>query len=210
MGECEVKVLLADDHALFKDGLRHILRNLNTQVTLLEACDYASLEVLLQQHPDADLALVDLNMPGRRIGGIEALMAMAPTVPLVVLSGTEDALVIRQLLDAGVMGYIAKRETADVMLSALRIVLSGGIYVPPSLLKQPASAGETLTARQIDVLIQLCAGKSNKLIGRELAMSEGTVKSHIASIYRTLNVSNRTQATRVAIALGLLADEASV
>lgn len=115
---------------------------------------------------------------------------------------------IRQMLDAGAMGYIPKSEKSEVMLNALRIVLSGGIYVPPSLLKQPeALAVDALTTRQIEVLTQLCSGKNNKAIGRELAMSEGTVKSHIASIYRALNVTNRTQAARIAIAMGLLPED---
>lgn len=205
-----MNVILADDHSLFREGMRHILRGLDPQLRLLEACDYAGLELLLRRHADADLALIDLNMPGKGAGKIEELIALAPTIPLVVLSASEDAPNIRQILDAGAMGYIPKRETSEVMLGALRIVLSGGIYVPPSLLRQPpAPTGEALSSRQVAVLTQLCAGKSNKAIGRELAMSEGTIKSHIATIYRVLNVGNRTQATRAAIAKGLLPDEAS-
>jgi DNA-binding NarL/FixJ family response regulator len=206
-----MKILIADDHALFREGLRHILMQLDRDVTVLEAANHDATAKLLAQHQDADLALVDLNMPGRE--GTEALselLAGSPTVPVVVLSASEHRRDMRRALDAGAMGFIPKSETAHVMLSAVRLVLSGGVYIPPALVKGEMSAapdggaGE-LTPRQRDVLERLIQGKPNKEIGRELGLSEATVKVHVTAIFRTLNVSNRTQAARAAESLRLFA-----
>jgi len=203
-----MKILVADDHTLFRDGLQHILPALAPQVDLRVAGDYAGAAALLAQHGDADLALVDLDMPGREAhGGLEGLIALAPTLPLVVLSACEERGKIRRILDAGAMGFIPKREKAEVMLAALRLVLSGGVYVPPLLLDAappgPAEAG--LTPRQAEVLRCLEEGHPNKVIARRLGMTEATVKAHVGAILRNLDVTNRAQAVRTAHRLGLLA-----
>lgn len=202
-----MKIILADDHTLFREGLQFLLQALGPQPEMLFAGDYAGTAALLAAHPDAALALVDLDMPGReREGGVQRLLALAPTLPVVVLSACEDASVVRHVLDAGAMGFIPKRERPDVMLGALRLVLAGGVYVPPMLLSstaRPVSVA-TLTARQIEVLGCLAQGHANKVIARQLGMTEATVKAHTGAIFRTLEVANRAQAVLAAQRLGLL------
>jgi DNA-binding NarL/FixJ family response regulator len=154
---------------------------------------------------------LDLNMPGKApLIALAALVAQSPTIPIVVLSGTEDLHEVRGVLDAGAMGFIPKRETAKVILSALRLVLSGGIYVPPMLMQKgvalSARRGEVgFTPRQQEVLQCLVLGKSNKEIGREMSLSDATVKVHLAAIFRSLNVNSRAEAVRVVEQRGLLA-----
>ncbi|BEP94000.1 response regulator transcription factor [Acidovorax sp. A79] len=209
-----MKIILADDHTLFREGLQHLLSALDPQAQVLEANDYASAALLVVEHPDAALALVDLDMPGRDAsapggGGLERLLALAPGVPVVVLSAREDPAVVRDVLDAGAMGFISKRERAAVMLNALHLVLAGGIYLPPMLLGTAAraSACAALTPRQVEVLHGLANGHANKVIARQLGMSEATVKAHTGAIFRSLEVSNRVQAVRMARRLGLLAPD---
>jgi DNA-binding NarL/FixJ family response regulator len=196
-----MKILIADDHPLFREGLRHLLVELDWSVDVLEAWDYPGLRALLEAHADADLAIMDLDMPGAKDqAGLEGLLALYPTLPVVVLSASEQLDDMQRALDAGAMGYLPKSTPPEVLLCALRLVLSGGIYVPPALVRGGGAraAFDTLSARQREVLEHLVLGHSNKEIARELGMSEATVKAHLTAIFRTLNVSNRTQAVRVA------------
>jgi two-component system, NarL family, nitrate/nitrite response regulator NarL len=201
-----MKIIVADDHALFREGLRHILKQLDSDVTIIEAGDHETALTLAAQHPDADVVLLDLGMPGREpLAAVNAMIKQSSTTPVVVLSASEDMRDVRAALDAGAMGFIPKHESARVVLSAIRLVLEGGIYVPPMLMKKTgASAQAPLTPRQLDVLERLIGGKSNKEIGRELGLSEATVKAHLAAIFRCLNVDNRTEAAHVAEQRGLL------
>jgi DNA-binding NarL/FixJ family response regulator len=159
---------------------------------------------------DADLALVDLNMPGMDgIVGLRRLRDAAPTLPIVVASGQEDPMTIRAVLAAGAVGFIPKSERSEVLLGALRLVQAGGTYVPSRLLDSTARPPPTdlhsaeLTPRQLDVLRCLLRGEPNKLIARELGLTEGTVKIHIAAILRALHARNRTEAVVRARALGI-------
>ena len=208
-----MKIIVADDHALFRDGLRHVLGQLGPDTQVIEADSHTGLLACVDHHRDADLVLVDLNMPGSDgIASLQALLAQHPTLLLVVLSASEDVNDIRRVLDTGAMGFIPKRESSNILLSALRLVLEGGIYVPPLMLqagvaeitrsKQVVRAA--LTPRQLDVLRELVNGKANKEIGQKLVLSEATVKVHITAIFRVLNVTNRTQAALAAEKLGLL------
>ncbi len=203
-----MKIVVADDHALFRAGLGHILRQLGDDVTLVEATDHDSALALAAQHPDADVVLLDLDMPGREpLAALDAMIEQSATTPVVVISACEDLHQIRKVLDAGAMGFVPKRESARVMLCALRLVLEGGIYIPSMLMKRDqnsASSGVSLTPRQLDVLGRIIEGKSNKEISREMELSEATVKAHLAAIFRCLNVDNRTEAARVAAKCGLL------
>ena len=203
-----MKIIVADDHTLFREGLRHILKQLDDDVALVEASNNETALTLATQHPDADLILLDLHMPGREpLAALRAMIAQSPTTPIVVLSASEDMREVREVLDAGAMGFIPKHESARVLVSALRLVLSGGIYVPPMLMKKNAAianADTPLTPRQLDVLERLIEGKSNKEIGRELGLSEATVKAHLAAVFRCLNVDNRTEAAHIAEQQGLL------
>lgn len=203
-----MKVILADDHALFREGMRHLLLRLDDDVAVLEAdCHGAALK-LLADNPDADLALVDLHMPGREdLSGLAELLGHAQTVPVVVLSGSENLDEIHRVIKAGAMGFIPKHEHAEVMLCALHLVLSGGVYVPPMLMSSSSGshAHQTkLTPKQIEVLQQLSKGYSNKEIGKNMNVSEATVKCHTSAIFRELEVGSRTQAVSIAKQRGLI------
>jgi DNA-binding NarL/FixJ family response regulator len=207
-----MKILIADDHTLFREGLRYLLAQLDTEVAIFEAGDHDAAAALLSRHPDMELALVDLHMPGRNgPNALETLIRGASTVPIVVLSAEMDVREVRRALDAGAMGYIPKNESAQVMLGALRLVLSGGVYLPAALLglggtTRSAAADTVLTARQRDVLRELARGKSNEAIGEELGLALSTVKAHISALLNILGADNRTQAVLSARRLGLLGE----
>lgn len=204
-----MKVLLADDHPLFREGVKPVLHKLDPDLHLLEAIDYPSAFAHMHQVGDVDLALIDLCMPGMSgVDGVIRFRSAFPGTPLVVLSASELAEDIHRLLAAGALGYISKASPSEVILGALRLVLAGGVYIPPSLLDYPISEQDALrlsplTARQVEVLRELAKGKSNKQIAVELNVTEGTVKIHLAAIYRILKVSNRTEAVLVAQKMGL-------
>ena len=213
-----MQVLIADDHRLVIEGVKLKMAELAESVTFTVAMTAQELaEVLAREDASFDLALLDLSIPGTNgLSHIEHARSEHPTLPIVVLSGSEDAELMRRLLDLGVLGFIPKAYSPDVMLSAVRLVLAGGIYIPPMMLNQisgssipyssngaatPVATPEhidglrrILTERQVDVLRLLSQGKPNKLIARDLGISEGTVKIHLAAIYRALNVRNRTEA----------------
>ena len=212
-----MKVLIADDHRLIIEGVKTKLAELDPGVETVVAMNLEELEQAVGGHADTlDLALVDITMPGTQgHEHVARLRADAPALPVIVLSGSEDAELMRSLLELGVLGFIPKAYSPDVMLSAIRLVLAGGVYIPPLLLAQaqewqpsePANRAapaerppsidglrSLLTERQVDVLRLLSQGKPNKLIARDLGISEGTVKIHLAAIFRALNVRNRVEA----------------
>lgn len=202
-----MKTLLADDHPLMRAGAREVLSQLEAGIEIIDAHDYPSLFAQAGLHPDLDLALVDLNMPGfAGMQGITQLRIRFPDLPLVVLSASESTQDMRCALKAGALGFIPKASSATVMLAALRQVLAGNLYVPAALndrhLIRHGQAGEDffearhsgLTARQLEVARLLVQGCANKAIAAMLAMSEGTVKVHVGAIFRALDVSNRTEA----------------
>lgn len=205
-----MKLILADDHTLFRNGLALLLKAHDAGCEVWEGDDLDAALALAGAHPDADVALLDLNMPGMDgVQGIRRFAALRPRLPLVVLSGADSQREIQDVLAAGACGFIPKSSTAAVMVSAIRLVLSGGTYVPPQALSAASASPHArdhtqLTERQLQVLRLLAAGKPNKAICRELDIEEGTVKAHLASIFRVLDVSNRTEAASVARKLGLL------
>jgi len=214
-----MNILLIDDHALFREGLKFLLRSLDAALQVDEAGNCAkALEHAAAR--DYDLVLLDLKMPG--VEGLEALAALRealPAAPLVVLSGEDNSGVVRAAIERGAMGFIPKSSTPEVLIQALRLVLARGVYLPPAVLDAPGAppsaapavaqgaAGDAvlpgLTARQMDVLRCVIQGKSNKIIARELDVSEGTVKAHLSSVLRALDVRNRTEAVYAAAKLGL-------
>lgn len=209
-----MKTLLADDHPLMREGVRQVLTQLEDDIEILDAHDYPSLFEQTSAHPDLDLALVDLNMPGLAgLQGIGAFRTRFPDIPLVVISASESTLDIRTALDMGALGYIPKASSTDVLLGALRTVLDGNLYVPPCMADLPpgtrhaqAAQGtplEHLTGRQREVARMLQEGHPNKLIGTKLGMSENTVKVHVAAIFRVLGVRNRTEAVLALQRLGM-------
>ncbi|MEP6899540.1 MAG: response regulator transcription factor [Rhodanobacter sp.] len=208
-----MRILIADDHRLIVEGVKLKLAELGPGTEFTVAMDVDELRRVIRDEPAPALALIDLTMPGTN--GNEHLVetiASLPGVPVMVLSGSEDSTLMRELLALGVQGFIPKAYSPEVMLSAVRLVLSGGVYVPPMLLLEgsvpvpsAAARAETtatleerlrklLTERQIDVLRLLSQGKPNKVIARDLGISEGTVKIHLAAIFRALNVRNRVEA----------------
>ena len=202
-----MKTLLADDHPLMREGVRQVLSQLTPPVEIIDAHDYPSLFAQAALHADLDLALVDLNMPGfAGMQGITQFRSRFPDIPLVVLSASESAHDMRSALKAGALGFIPKAASTAVMLAALRQVLAGNLYVPASLSDnqggpQPAPLAaftallqSGLTARQLEVARLLVQGCANKAIAGMLAMSESTVKVHIAAIFRAFGVTNRTEA----------------
>jgi len=208
-----LRLLLADDHEMVRLALRQALSPLAPSIDWREASDAASVEAELDRCDEVDLALVDLHMPGTgMLGWIPRLRALHPSVPLVVLSADEDPSLVRTLIGQGVSGFIPKSDRPAVILQAVRLVLSGGTYAPLRLMsgaahergsalhtESPSSAGPMgLTARQSEVLRLLARGLPNKLIARELQLSEGTIKVHLLAIYRVLGVCNRTQAVMAA------------
>jgi two-component system, NarL family, nitrate/nitrite response regulator NarL len=202
-----MKLIVADDHPMVRAGLTQILAGLDADLEIVEATDFASARSALAAHPDADLALLDLCMPGMSgADSVAELAASAPTVPLVVVSANDAPRDIRAVLAAGASGFVPKHENANVLLGALRVVLEGGTYAPTSLAN--ASHGDlapppALTPRQRDVLAMVIEGRSNKEIGTRLNLSEQTVKGHLLAIFRTLNVRNRVQAVQTAQAMGI-------
>lgn len=202
-----MKTLLADDHPLMREGVRQVLSQLEPPVEIIDAHDYPSLFAQTALHPDLDLALVDLNMPGFvGVQGITEFRSRFPDIPLVVLSASESPHAIHSTLEAGALGYIPKAASSAEMLAALRKVLAGDVYVPICLNDGHAGLHTTaptdfmalehsgLTARQLEVARLLAQGCANKAIGGMLAMSESTVKVHIAAIFRVFHVTNRTEA----------------
>jgi DNA-binding NarL/FixJ family response regulator len=207
-----MNVLIADDHPMVRDALRRTLLLVEPRAQVVEACDYASALQALHTQAVA-LALLDLHMPGmERVDGLRRLRLQFPTVPMVVASGEDDPAVIRATLAAGAVGFLPKSESPELLQQALRLVLGGGTYMPPQALADlrhgappPRPDGSGLTPRQLDVLRCLMRGQPNKLIARELGLTEGTVKIHIAAILRVLQARNRTEAVVVARNLGLQA-----
>lgn len=223
-----MKVLVVDDHALIRDALRRVLEELEHEVTVFEAGDCGQAFRVIEAQPDLDLVLLDLNLPGMH--GLAALIELRtryPAVSVVVVSAASDRASVTQALDHGAMGYIPKSSSNEVLASALRLVLSGGIYIPPEILgraepqmdsgsveRSASDAGGSprrllpsalgLTERQTQVLILLMQGKSNKLICRELDLAESTVKNHVTHVLKTLNVTSRTQAVIAAARMGLV------
>jgi DNA-binding NarL/FixJ family response regulator len=218
-----MKLLLVDDHTLIREALRGVLRELDEGATIFEASRWGEATRLLDEHSDLALLLLDLGLPDR--DGFAALgeaRARHPKVPIVILSGSCDRASVVKALDLGAVGFIPKSGERDVMLSALRLVFSGGVYIPPEILSRaelpPAAApppgrraeGLTpsvpadlgLTARQVEVLALMMRGKSNKAICRILKLAEPTVKNHVTAILKALKVSNRTEAVIMVNALG--------
>jgi DNA-binding NarL/FixJ family response regulator len=212
-----LKLLVVDDHPVMRDGLAALLTQLGPDTAVLEASDAAEALTLISGHDDFDAVILDLGLPG--MDGLRALTEFGrerPELPIIVVSASEDARDVREALAKGALGYVPKSAGQRTLLSAIRLVLNGEIYVPPLILDEPpassppnvlpeAKAGrQPLTDRQIEVLRRLSEGQPNKLIARELGLSEKTVKAHVTAIFRALNVVNRTQAAAAGREAGLI------
>ena len=196
-----MKILIADDHVLFREGVRMVFGCwADEPVEIVEAASYdEALELIGSQ--SFDLALLDLWMPGTNgVSGVEAVRALAPSLRIVVVSAFEDQRDIRRVITAGANGFIGKSCPSSMFVDGMRRVLEGGVFVSPTAkvetTKAVAAQGEPaqrLTQRQREVLYKLQDGKSNKEIARELGLAEITVKLHVTAILRAFNAENRTQ-----------------
>jgi DNA-binding NarL/FixJ family response regulator len=196
-----MKILVVDDHPLILQALAQSLPQLHRGLDVVSAIDRDEAMTALARHPDCALVLLDLTLPGAH--GLDLLAQMRhayPRVPIVVLSATHDRVTVGAALAAGARGYIAKTSTPDALLDAVRTVLGGGSSVTTDLAMPSPMIGNLpghvlgLTHRQADVLRLLIQGKPNKLICRDLQLSEGTVKVHVSAILKALNVRSRAQA----------------
>jgi len=219
-----VDILVADDHQLIREALCNVLDGLAEDVSVFEAPDCDQTLRLADEQVDLDLVLLDLGLPG--IGGIETLTHLRkthPALPVVIISAHEERDTVLAALNRGAAGFIPKSSSTPVMLNALRLVLSGGFYVPPHVVvgvggqasePEPTSPPSSLrsvrdlglTGRQLQVLALLMKGYPNKLICRELDLAEGTVKAHVSAVLKALDVDSRTRAVVAVEALGLTLD----
>lgn len=197
-----MKILVVDDHALFREGLVYVLDKLESDISIVEASNYEEAVSLLNQYPDIDLALLDLMMPDK--DGFTLLNYCRknfPLVPCVVLSASKEQSDLNRALDSGALGFIPKDTTSKVMLNALRLIMSGEIYIPASMnrrLNNNQNTNESLTPRQQEVVAMMMKGLSNKKIASEMGIVEATIKMHITAIFKRLGVSNRTEAALAA------------
>lgn len=199
-----VHVVVADDNPLVRDALKKALVLAVKGAAIREAYDTASMTRELRRGQPIDLILLDLAMPGvSGLAGMLYIRSQHPSVPVVVVSATEDCAVIRRCIDAGAAGFIPKSTRPDAMREAIRLVLAGEIWVPPDLVEQDPLEAEvaetmrrlsTLTPQQLRVLMMLVQGLLNKQIAYELSVSEATVKAHVSAILQKLGVESRTQA----------------
>lgn len=214
-----MKILLVDDHVLIREAMRSVLREIDGSAEVYEAQSGREADDLIARNEDIALVLLDLRLPDR--DGLEMLAKLRsnhPAIAVVMLSAFCDRDNVLKSLAVGAQGFIAKTATRDVLLGALRLVLAGGVYIPPEILDRdpepapqpdprPDRQGPTpsdlgLTERQLDVLALMMQGKSNKLICRHLDLAEPTVKNHVSAILKALDVNNRTEAVLAVTRLG--------
>ncbi len=192
-----MKILIVDDHALFRAGLRMLLAAIGRDVSCLEASNSNEALALLSQHPDLQLCLLDLALKNEHgLDAIKRIKEIAPQTAVVVVSGAEDSATIRSCIDAGAMSFIPKSVAPEVLTQALQHVLNGAVYLPEQIvnaLEHPEKR-PLLTPRQMQVLQCLNRGLPTKLISRELQLSEHTVKEYIALVFQALGARNRTEA----------------
>ena len=215
-----MRFLIVDDHALIREAMVSILREIQPAAEITTAGDARSMYEILDKGASLELLLLDLNLPDAHgLALLEGVIQRYPALPIAVLSAERDPSVIRRTIEVGAQGYIAKTEPRDVLIKAIELILAHGVYVPlaalgsahqpqkpeddgSSLAANPSPAKLGLTERQVEVLALLMQGKSNKHICRDLSLAEPTVKNHISAILRALNVNSRTEAVLAVTRLG--------
>jgi DNA-binding NarL/FixJ family response regulator len=199
-----IRLIIADDHPLFRGALREAVSGLFEDVDIAEAGSFEDLAKLLERGADVDLILLDLTMPGvRGFSGLMYLRAQYPSVPIIVVSANDDPGVIRRCMDFGASGFIPKTLGIESMRGAITRVFEGGVWTPPEIELGAGADADTadlltrltsLTPQQVRVLMMLSEGLLNKQIAYELGVSEATVKAHVSAILQKLGVDSRTQA----------------
>ena len=212
-----MNLLVVDDHALFREGLRALLANISPGVVINEA---ASVEGAIDECRSTTFRMVLLDLGLSSSNGLDTLAlfrSAVPEIPVIVLSGDQDPRHIRSALDLGAVGFIPKSHTSELMIAALRFVLAGGIYLPPNLLHDDsetdgpnaaesgavAAAFARMSSRQKEVATLLLQGKSNKVIARRLDLSEGTVKAHVSAVFQIIGAKSRVEAAIIASRCGI-------
>jgi DNA-binding NarL/FixJ family response regulator len=198
------RLVIADDHPLFRGALREAVAGLLERVDIAEAGTFDEVAELLDRGGEVDLILLDLTMPGvRGFSGLMYMRAQYPSVPVIVVSANDDPSAIRRCMEFGASGFIPKTLGVEAMRSAIRVVLDGGLWTPPDVDLTAGSDAETnelmarmatLTPQQVRVLMMLSEGLLNKQIAYQLGVSEATVKAHVSAILQKLGVESRTQA----------------
>jgi DNA-binding NarL/FixJ family response regulator len=213
MSDPNYRLVIADDHPLFRGALREAVVGLIEHAEIAEAGTFEEVPKLLDKVGEVDLVLLDLTMPGARgFSGLMYLRAQYPSVPVVVVSANDDPAVIRRCMDFGASGFIPKTLGIEQMREAVKRVLGGGVWTPPDVdlaggpdAETAALMGRlaTLTPQQVRVLMMLSEGMLNKQIAYELSVSEATVKAHVSAILQKLGVDSRTQAVIAAAKIEL-------
>jgi DNA-binding NarL/FixJ family response regulator len=203
-----MKVLIVDDHALIRDALHAVLKELKREAVIFEASNGRQAVHIVEEHPDISLILLDINLPDRDgFSVLRELRDRYATIAIIIISSSIDQDAVKRAFKLGALGFITKATAREVMLNAIELVFSGGIYIPSEILEETTSPQLTnelatsdspkslgLTDRQIEVLALLMKGKSNKIIARTLKMAVPTVKNHITVVLKALNVTSRTEA----------------
>ena len=228
-----MKILIADDHELFLKGLEFTLKENLENITIISAQNYTEIFNLISQHKDINLIITDLSMPGANwLSAITKIHQTLPEIPLIIISAVFDKEILQQTLDIGVSGYIPKTASNNLIISAINLVLAGGIYIPHDLLYSTKKQSENtipdyikplkalekenistkdkknkgLSERQMEIVKCIAEGLSNKEIAYRLNLTEGTVKVHITIILKLLNVKNRTSAVIEATKRGYISE----
>ncbi len=194
-----MKVLVIDDHALFRDGLHYALKAIDSSIVLLQADSLSQAKITVEKHPDLVILLIDLEMPVN--DGFETLdifTTLYPTLPCVILSASTKRNDVNKAIDAGALGFISKNSPAAAMHNAMSLILAGEIYVPHSIMYTERRINREkridLTPRQRQVMSLVIEGCPNKIIAAKLDLAEPTVKMHLSAIFEKLNVHNRSAA----------------
>ena len=218
-----MKILVVDDHPLVREAMAQLVTQLRGTVEVLQARDCLSALATARDHPDLDLVLLDLNLPGLRgIAALTRFRSEHPTTPVIVVSSFRDRDTVSEVMKRGAVGFIPKSSGRETIVSALQLVLAGSVYVPPEAalgqagVDDPLPAGIRgrvtsaadigLTPRQGQVLALVMKGRANKEICRELDLAERTVKAHLTAVLNTLKATSRTQAVVAANRLGMDAE----
>lgn len=194
-------IMIVDDHALFRTGMRMILMQVGGAAGITEACSIK--EAFDFSESGVDIILLDIHMPGLNgIDGIKPIRDKFSNVPIIILSASSEVSQMQKARKLGASGFMNKASLAEEMVSSISRVLDGKTCFPDDIdshaVDSKTSIGNALTPRQVEVLIYLCEGKSNKLIARELEMSENTVRVHVSAILSTLGAVNRSEAILIA------------
>lgn len=204
------KILIADDHPLFREAIHNVIAGGFPGSEVMETSDLDSALALTQEHDDLDLILLDLNMPGMHgLNGLISLRNEAPTIPVVIVSAEEDKQIVLQAITYGAVGFITKSSPRAQMTEAIEQILNGNVYLPSDIIRAskqaprrasqeapgiPPELLQALTRKQLLVLERMTKGESNKQIAYNLDIAETTVKAHVSAILRKLGVHNRVQA----------------